>query len=96
MRASNPNTISKIEFTSEIEILRGGVTLLKKHASVKGSIASFPDLLQGVNSLEDVYAWEGTNFGTASECRGGGEDPNSSIWDDFNGTANDSPTFGPF
>jgi hypothetical protein len=87
--------VSKVDFASEISNLRAEVGLLKKHTASRGSISCFPDLLPGVNSLEDVYAWVTANFG-GSGGGGGASDPDSSLWLEINNPRTKAPTFGLF
>jgi hypothetical protein len=87
--------VAKVDFDSEISNLRAEVGLLKKHTASRGSISCFPDLLPGVNSLEDVYAWVTANFG-GSGGGGGASDPDSSLWLEINDPGTEAPTFGPF
>jgi hypothetical protein len=86
--------VSKVDFTSEITNLRAEVGLLKKHTGAsRGSISCFPDLLPGVNSLEDIYAWVTANFG-GSGGGGGTSNPDSSLWLKINDPGTEPPPLG--
>ena len=70
--------LSRGEFSDTIENLRAELKLIKKQTATKGSLSCFPDLLPGVQSLEDVHSWVVANFGGSQE-QGGGGDPDSSL-----------------
>ena len=88
--------ISRAEFLTTVGNLRAEIALLKKQGANKGSINCFPDLLPGVQSLEDVHSWVVANFGGAQGGGGGDEGPETSIWDDVPSGDIAGPTFGPF
>jgi hypothetical protein len=70
---------------------------LKEHATNnKGSINCFPDLLSGVQTLEDVHSWAVTNFGGAQGEGGDDDGPDMSICDDVNPLDSSGLTFRPF
>jgi hypothetical protein len=76
-----------------VENLQAELKLIKKQTSTKGLLTCFPNLLPGVQSLEDIHSWVVANFGGAQD---GGGDPDLSIWGDMNDNGRSEPTFGPY
>ena len=61
--------ISRAEFLSCVGNLQAEIALLKKQGANKGSINCFPDILPGVQSLEDVHSWVVASFWRGSRRR---------------------------
>jgi hypothetical protein len=83
------------QFNLTLDNLRAELKLMKRQTASKGSLSCFPDLLPGVQLLEDVHSWVVANFGGA-QAEPGGEDPDGSLWGDISDNGAAGPTFGPF
>ena len=71
------------------------VNMLKRHTKESGSIECFPDILHGVNSMENMYAWVKAKFG---QDRGGDQpgNDNDSVWAEMKDSGGNTATFAPF
>jgi hypothetical protein len=86
--------ISEIELSSKLTNL--WAEILEKHTASKSSIACFPDLLPGADSLENVYAWVIANFGLPEVGESDGDPDSSLSLEISNDPGTEAPTFGPF
>ena len=82
------------DMQSQMDSLKAEMTLVKRAVDKKkGFIQSFPDILPGVNTQQDVYAWVTANFGGGN---GDGDDSNDSVFDDLAGEGVGDPTYAGF